>query len=102
MAVQCVGCGVNIVQSTWVEGRGHLCPTCAAVSLDSAWAEAEAALPDGWDLSGVENASEGSGRYWTAGAFLPWDESAHDVIADGPTPAAALRALAAKLREAMG
>jgi hypothetical protein len=86
-----------------------------ADSLDAAWAEAEAALPEGWALAGLEqrwpdwdDRGNGIGVPW-------WDVSADsnatvgcatcgsDVLkyhdASGPTPAAALRALAEKLRE---
>jgi len=71
-------------------------------SLDAAWAEAEEALPgyggvsvrrreDEWvERSGEEYVA----ALWSDGRA--WDECF------GPTPAAALRALAAKLREAQG
>lgn len=76
-------------------------------SLDAAWAEAEAALHPGEYLSGFSRYDEG----------LPWAAQArsgpggrHNIVTEpfdyhghcsafGPTPAAALRALAAKLRE---
>jgi hypothetical protein len=84
--------------------------------LDAAWAEAEAVLPEGWWIHGihawsfddmaymVEAATAGS-HYWAgkskrekvAGTrhYAPGPNA----MAYGPTPAAALRALAAKLRE---
>ena len=93
-----------------------------AASLDAAWAEAEAALPEGWAIGAVTRNVEGHGRThgqaWWCSAFrlragaplLPdkaasrksWDDPLRRQIAYGPTPAAALRALAAKLRERAG
>ena len=82
-------------------------------SLDAAWAEAEAALPDGWTLLEVSrlDRDEDGGRmldarggYWYASAgegnkaqvvsYIRREETE-----TGHTPAAALRGLAAKLRE---
>jgi len=63
-------------------------------SLDAAWAEAEAALPEGETLQGLSPTANG----WYAHAYNAERERC-DGIAD--TPAAALRALAAKLREAI-
>jgi hypothetical protein len=73
-------------------------------SLDAAWAEAEAALPDGWigPSLGPELAIKRSGWVWRA---FSWDRATpRGVLIEGhgPTPAAALRALAAKLREMAG
>jgi hypothetical protein len=72
-------------------------------SLDAAWAEAVAALPEGWfgpHLYGTRNYSVSDHPY-KAEAFKPNPGRSDDPVADGigPTPAAALRALAAKLRE---
>ena len=68
-------------------------------SLDAAWAEAEAALPKGWVVAGLNldlwALSRGE-QVWVAAAGHPLDSS---TFAEAPTPAAALRALAAKLRE---
>jgi hypothetical protein len=61
-------------------------------SLDAAWAEAEAALPDGWNVHGVERIGVGN---WHAAAW-PLVDAVHG---HGPTPAAALRALAERLRD---
>ena len=58
-------------------------------SLDAAWAEAEAALPEDKRITCL---SVVAGAGWAALTDGPW--SAYDV-----TPVAALRALAAKLRE---
>ena len=63
-------------------------------SLDAAWAEAEGALPVGWALTHLM-ADPGSGG-WAAFAEPP---TGYEQEGDGPTPAAALRALAAKLRD---
>ena len=68
-------------------------------TLDAAWAEAEAALPEGWALRIMACMHDG--------AIGPWKVSAGEDLsryADVPVyvegdPAAALRALAAKLRE---
>jgi hypothetical protein len=70
-------------------------------SLDAAWAEAEAVLPEGWEIIELRN-----GAVWHAAAFgiipvpdMPGLITGERLEDDGPTPAAALRALAAKLRE---
>ena len=71
-----------------------------AGSLDAAWAEAEAALPE--RHGGLHLNSYGDwGRIdgWSAHTFAPRQPT---ITATGPTPAAALRALAAKLREREG
>jgi excisionase family DNA binding protein len=60
-------------------------------SLDAAWAEAEAALPEGWQDLYVE-------RHFN-GYFANIDYDGPGPIGEGLTPAAALRALAAKLRD---
>jgi hypothetical protein len=68
-----------------------------ADSLDAAWAEAEAALPEErarWRV-GV---SEKAGRDYQAYAQIDGAEGGNQWWADGPTPAAALCALAAKWR----
>ena len=73
-----------------------------ADSLDAAWQEAEAALPEGWEIwlhpyvLGDGYAAKGRlhGLWYMANGPGP------AVEASGPTPAAALRALAQKLREA--
>jgi hypothetical protein len=63
-------------------------------ALDAAWAEAEAALPEGWH---IDRLHRNGPKDWTAYAseapYLGLEMGAHN------TPAAALRALAAKLRE---
>ena len=68
-----------------------------AESLDAAWAEAEAALPDGWH---IDRLNRNGPKDWTAYAseapHLGLEMGAHN------TPAAALRALAARLREVKG
>lgn len=74
-----------------------------AYDLAAAWAEAEAALPEGWRLYGVQYTGDEpwSLRVWRAWAGLvPYGEDENPYRASvGYTPAAALRALAAKLRE---
>lgn len=64
-------------------------------SLDAAWAEAEAALPEGWGI-GIQVPPGGYPGGYEVGAS---GDTEWTVQANGPTPAAALRALAAKLRE---
>ena len=65
------------------------------MTLDEAWAEAEAALPEGWRITAIVGPVAGRGE-WTASAYgyVPEDRA----YADGPTPVAALRALAAARR----
>ena len=68
-------------------------------SLDEAWAEAEAAEAEAalWGGYHLETLYwTGHETDWTARAGRPEDT----IIGRGPTPAAALHALAAKLREA--
>lgn len=62
-------------------------------SVDAAWAEAEAALPEGWVLGGVTLHNPGY-KAFAAHRFRP---GIH--VYGHPTPAAALRALAVRLRE---
>lgn len=70
--------------------------------LEEAWHEAEAALPDGWSngpsLFGYD--VMGGGRSYVATVYppKPYPRARRPaIVADGSTPAAALRALAAKL-----
>lgn len=91
------------------DGRPHDRPPLG--ELDAAWAEVEAALPEGWSISSLT-------RSWEFGPFVPHQRSAGIWLDDwevyakgrpqdgedgleygsGPTPAAALLALAAALR----
>lgn len=77
-----------------------------ADSLDAAWAEAEAALPKARSVDFVvgpiyDDDMNRTGQYEaTVAVFLPPQESDFRMYSGvGPTPAAALRALAAKLRD---
>lgn len=97
-------------------GGAHLLPRTD--SLDAAWAEAEAALPEGWVLLGVNHAVpwgpylprlQGGEVFhepaYHASAREDWSQqklhvAAKTAVVGGATPAAALRALAARLREA--
>ena len=66
-------------------------------SLDAAWAEAEAALPEGQSFvvwRRTDRAGEAS-----YSADLVTIDGYVTMQVDGPTPAAALRSLAAKLKE---
>ena len=71
-------------------------------SLDAAWAAAMAALPDGWcDLMvyHFDTSPKGHNEPAQYGAKSTDPDSGTDVYGYGPTPAAALRALAARLEE---
>jgi hypothetical protein len=73
------------------------------VTLDEAWAEAEAALPTGWQIAVLYR--DGTGQSWIVeseqienlpfGGHVPGNPTR---AATGPTPAAALRALAVALQ----
>lgn len=63
-----------------------------APSLDAAWAEAEAALPEGWAIDRVYWRDDITWSAWAA------NTTGGGLRGDGDTPAAALRALAAVLR----
>jgi hypothetical protein len=67
-------------------------------SLDAAWAEAEATLPEeGWMFGVVARGGEYLAEAWEGDEAYACGDAAADTY--GPTPAAALRALAVKLRE---
>jgi hypothetical protein len=74
-------------------------------SLDAAWAEAEAALPEGWSLSVFRTFSGPTLGYGIEAAWKePLDGGDFDFLdklqfVHAETLTAALRALAAKLRE---
>ena len=63
------------------------------MTLDEAWQEAEAALPEGWKLIQLMDDPTGG---WAA--FAAPTHSGTEVEGNGPTPAAALHALAEALR----
>ena len=65
------------------------------VSLDEAWAEAEAALPEGCVFQGVRRSQLGMKNSWVAS----YGDGGGWFNFYGDTPAAALQALAAKLRD---
>ena len=70
--------------------------------LDAAWQEAEAALPEGWEHLAVHRARDYGDDPWCyIGEAGRHDDEIGNEGWSGPqpTPAAALRALAAKLRE---
>lgn len=87
-------------------GRCAFCTDHSPDSLDAAWAEAEAALPEGWAMLQLHHTAMMDQR-WQAeaqsriGPVVAWNR-VRTVIAEGLTPAAALRALTAKLRERAG
>lgn len=79
--------GVGCCGIEWgIEAHESWCP-----SLDAAWAKAKAALPDGADMAVSKTVGVQSGTHVAVSA----DAGVH---AYADTPAAALRALAAKLR----
>ena len=93
--VTCI-CGRSVLPENWSnhllsqEGR-HGAPE----SLDAAWAEAEAVLPErGWWLS---LSRDTAGPYRATATDLTFRRGL--LAEEATTPAAALRALAAKLRE---
>ncbi|MDP2622294.1 MAG: hypothetical protein Q8Q29_00650 [Actinomycetota bacterium] len=75
------------------------------MTLDEAWAEAEAALPEGWRIDTLRigrNYPHEPEVEWVVWAekpdyFAPRD--GRTAFGSGPTPTAALQALAAALRE---
>lgn len=71
-----------------------------AGQLDAAWAEAEAALPEGWRISNLLGWSEWVAQAEPKPAYKGNGRSSTWLGrgARGPTPAAALLALAAELR----
>lgn len=73
----------------------------ADARLGAAWREAEAALPEGWRIAHVSQRLEyaETRRQWVALAKQGRGNFPHRCLGTGPTPAAALLALAAALRE---
>jgi hypothetical protein len=112
MAAACFGANGNLMR--WEDApeklrdgwRGVADEVIAALpdSLDAAWGEAKAAAAEkGWRLDLLE---WGGGRDAEGPMRDVWTASAYDlgpvigrIDAEAPTPSAALRALAAKLRE---
>ena len=70
----------------------------AQFELGAAWAEAEAALPEYWYIRSLMLSHPYSAPTWEVVAA----DQRRIITAQGPIPAAALRALAAKLRERAG
>jgi hypothetical protein len=79
----------------------HECPGVRPPeTLDDAWAEAEAALPEGGYISRLGHDWPDADWFAKAQVYYPADETGNSLAGGrGPTPAAALRALAAKLKE---
>lgn len=79
------------------------------MTLDEAWAEAEAALPEAWYVRGLRRryvGAAGSGKGWSATAVqggIGIEVRTRGTVPSragfGPTPAAALQALATALRD---
>jgi hypothetical protein len=68
-------------------------------SLDAAWAEAEAALPEGWTFEIHRGVDGHLAHAWPRTETY---EPRNDLSVSGEGPAAALRSLAAELRERAG
>ncbi|MES2210925.1 MAG: hypothetical protein V4515_12205 [Chloroflexota bacterium] len=85
------------------EKRAGITPATPAVepsipSLDAAWAKAEEALPEGWAINMLWGTI--TEDRWAASAGPFPSDTTHTMLhraAGGPTPAAALNALAEKL-----
>lgn len=100
-ASDCAVCGLTMLEPGRTDypamevGIHETC--CAPDNLASAWAEAEAALPEGWRVESL------TWRYRAGWDVEVWSGPGHiarwEMSGDGPTPAAALRALAVQLRE---
>jgi hypothetical protein len=75
-----------------------------AYELGCAWADAKAAKPEGWMGTSLAEQTEGNWRAYSSRRHSgPRDERHFEIVtAVGPTPAAALRALAERLRERTG
>ena len=71
----------------------------AADSLDAAWQEAEAALPEGWGMQLIRGANVQTGERTPDYRAISFSGTMPVTDGYGPTPAVALRALAARLRE---
>ena len=70
-----------------------------AAGLSEAWAEAEAALPEGWVIWGLQRFAGADPAKDVFSVWANrWERGAKGASGSGPTPAAALRALAEKLR----
>ena len=86
---ECPACGQR------TEIIGYVRPLNHPDSLDAAWAEAEAVLPEGWEM-GI---SGEPGDSWIAEAAVQLGKNGGDELAAvAPTATAALRDLATKLR----
>jgi hypothetical protein len=67
-------------------------------ALDSAWAAAESALPEGWVIRGLAHGSPSDETEWVAAAgTMPFWETPSQVRGYGQTPTQALIALAGNL-----
>ncbi len=70
------------------------------MGVNPTWAEAEAALPEGWQVAALERRGADSWEAITESTPEHDLEYAHvEWAGEGPTPAAALRKLARKLRQ---
>ena len=96
----CQECRIKFVPITALAERGY---RVSKGDLDTAWKATEAALPKWWHMGSLRaavgfNGSVASTVGWTATAHYSLAQG--DAEAYGPTPAAALHALAAQLSQA--
>ena len=77
--------------------EGTNCSHQISLCMYCAWAEAEAALPEGWKLSQVSRTNFAPERRWLA--WATGYEPGEYLFCYGASLAAALRALSAQLRE---
>ena len=100
--------GVGTTRAEWRKAANEIIDIIEAAlqaspaPLDAAWAEAEAALPEGWRIEMVASWTRGEWRA-TAVPTPPNKRVGRGTMwlgksADGPTPVAALHALAARLQ----
>lgn len=90
-------------QDSWLRRARALAALGSEPGLDAAWAEVEAALPEGYRIEGVSLVDTSDSENldderleWEAEAS--GDRGQRSITALGPTATAALRALAARLR----
>lgn len=90
------------VNEGWRRAAGAIPASSGATSLDEAWAAVEAALPEGWVFDELSSRWGTRKEPWQATARYHWIGAVSafmEAVGSGPTPTAALQALAAKLTE---
>ena len=95
-------CGAPVGPDRHVEHvAAAIIDSLAPAGLDAAWKEAEAALPEGWRVGILPQRLDDDAKMYRVVALVP-EHGDPQAWADGPTPAAALRALAARLTAESG